>query len=144
MGYNWRMSEPHAIIGLRHLEAVAGDVATGSASRPSTDEGLRGLAGLRPLTAPGWASATTTSTWPCFRAPDRAALKRELKERSPSRSRESLEAPLHAQPVFADYATAPLPVADDLCARHVCLPHLLGWRSATPSAFLGALRATIG
>ena len=25
MGYNWRMSEPHAIIGLRHLERLPGN-----------------------------------------------------------------------------------------------------------------------
>jgi perosamine synthetase len=30
--------------------------------------------------------------------------------------------PLHQQPVFAEFASSPLPVAEDVCARHVCLP----------------------
>ena len=30
--------------------------------------------------------------------------------------------PLHLEPVFTDLADRPLPVAEDLCARHVCLP----------------------
>ena len=37
-------------------------------------------------------------------------------------SGEVYELPLHRQPVFEKYADADLPVAEDVCARHVCLP----------------------
>jgi perosamine synthetase len=35
---------------------------------------------------------------------------------------EVYDLPLHRQPVFAEFAGPSLPVAEDLCARHVCLP----------------------
>src|SRR5207247_317366 len=59
---------------------------------------------------------------------DRVALKRALKqEYGVSLSGEVYAAPLHRQPVFtlsADGASGDgaLPVADDVCRRHVCLP----------------------
>ena len=35
---------------------------------------------------------------------------------------EVYDLPLHHQPVLAEYAGPSLPVAEDICARHVCLP----------------------
>ena len=37
-------------------------------------------------------------------------------------SGEVYDTPLHQQPVFAAYADRPLPGAELLCARHICLP----------------------
>jgi dTDP-4-amino-4,6-dideoxygalactose transaminase len=58
---------------------------------------------------------------------DRVALKHALKqEHGVSLSGEVYAAPLHRQPVFssslAASADGALPVADDVCRRHVCLP----------------------
>ena len=35
---------------------------------------------------------------------------------------EVYDLPLHRQPVFAEFGGPPLPVAEDLCGRHICLP----------------------
>jgi perosamine synthetase len=146
MGYNWRMSEPHAIIGLRHLERLPAMIADRQRVGAIYDDGLRGLAGLRPLAVPAAGVCNYYKYVAVLSgARDRAALKRELKERfSVSLAGEVYEAPLHAQPVFGGYATAPLPVADDLCARHVCLPVFSGMDERDAERVLGALRATIG
>jgi len=146
LGYNWRMSEPHAIIGLRHLERLPAMIADRQRVAAEYDEGLQALAGLRPLRVPKAGVCNYYKYVAVLSgARDRAALKRELKERfSVSLAGEVYEAPLHAQPVFGDYATAPLPVADDLCARHVCLPIFSGMDERDPGRVLGALRATIG
>lgn len=54
---------------------------------------------------------------------DRARFKAEVADRFGVRlSGEVYDLPLHQQPVLAPYADGPLPVAEDLCARHVCLP----------------------
>jgi dTDP-4-amino-4,6-dideoxygalactose transaminase len=37
-------------------------------------------------------------------------------------SGEVYASPLHKQPIFAGTPAGPLPVSEDLCARHVCLP----------------------
>ena len=54
---------------------------------------------------------------------DRAAFKQRLREEHDvTMSGEVYARPLHVEPVFTDLADRPLPVAEDLCARHVCLP----------------------
>ena len=39
-----------------------------------------------------------------------------------SLSGEVYASPLHRQPIFADLDRDSFPVADDVCARHICLP----------------------
>jgi len=54
---------------------------------------------------------------------ERSELKKLLAERTGvSLSGEVYAVPLHRQPVFAELAGGPFPVADDVCARHICLP----------------------
>jgi perosamine synthetase len=54
---------------------------------------------------------------------DRAALKGRLRdEHGVSLSGEVYARPLHREPVFSGLAERPLPVAEDICARQVCLP----------------------
>ncbi|MCA1843295.1 MAG: DegT/DnrJ/EryC1/StrS family aminotransferase, partial [Actinobacteria bacterium] len=54
---------------------------------------------------------------------DRSSLKKALREQhGVGMSGEVYASPLHQQPVFADLSHGPLPVSEDLCARHVCLP----------------------
>ena len=54
---------------------------------------------------------------------DRAALKKTLRERyDVGLSGEVYEAPCHLQPVFGPQPQGTLPVAEELCARHICLP----------------------
>jgi dTDP-4-amino-4,6-dideoxygalactose transaminase len=145
MGYNWRMSEPHAIIGLRHLERLPAMIADRQRAAAAYDEGLRAVPGLVPLAVPegGAANYYKYVAVPAGRL-DRPALKRELKERfAVSLSGEVYEAPLHAHPVLREYADAPLPVADDLCARHLCLPIFSGMPPADVQRVLAALRAAL-
>ncbi len=54
---------------------------------------------------------------------DRSALKKALREDfGVSLSGEVYATPLHREPVFAEFATAAYPTADDVCARQICLP----------------------
>ena len=146
MGYNWRMSEPHAIIGLRHLERLDAMVTDRRRVAAVYDEGLRGLRGLRPLAVPDEGSSNFYKYVAVLaERRDRAALKKELRERfAVALSGEVYETPLHAQPVFAPWATRSLPVAEDLCARHVCLPIFSGMEDADARRVLAALAAAGG
>jgi perosamine synthetase len=146
MGYNWRMSEPHAIIGLRHLARLDAMVADRRRVAALYDEGLRGRRGLRPLVVPGDGSCNFYKYVTVLaQRRDRAALKKELRERfGVSLSGEVYETPLHAQPVFKPWATRSLPAAEDLCARHVCLPVFSGMADADARRVLTALDAVVG
>jgi dTDP-4-amino-4,6-dideoxygalactose transaminase len=55
---------------------------------------------------------------------DRAAVKRRARAAGVCLSGEVYETPLHRQPVFANLPHGPLPVSEDICARHICLPVL--------------------
>jgi perosamine synthetase len=146
MGYNWRLSEPHAIIGLRHLERLPAMIADRRRIAAIYDAGLAGLPHLRPLAVPpGGACNYYKYVTVLDSRSDRAALKQELKRRyRVSLAGEVYESPLHEQPVFREYVTAPLPVAADLCARHICLPVYSGMEERDAEQVLRALRAVVG
>ena len=58
---------------------------------------------------------------------------------------EVYDLPLHQQPVLAEYArAAPLPVAEDMCARHVCLPVHSDMRDDEVDQVLTAVAAVYG
>jgi perosamine synthetase len=145
MGYNWRMSEPHAIIGLRHLARLDAMVADRRRVAAIYDEGLRGRRGLQPLAVPAEGSCNYYKYIAVLaERRDRAALKNELRARfAVSLSGEVYETPLHAQPVFAPWATRSLAAAEDLCARHVCLPVFSGMEDADARRVLTALDAVV-
>ena len=54
---------------------------------------------------------------------DRAAVKRSIREQyGVMLSGEVYARPLHTEPALREFADGPLPVAEDICSRHVCLP----------------------
>jgi perosamine synthetase len=121
-GYAWRMSELHAVTGKVHLRRLPEFLATRRRVAARYDAAIAGLAGFDAV-SPGAPSNYYKYLLMPRPGIDRARLKKELKERhGVSLSGEVYEAPLHQQPVFESYARASLPVAEDLCARHVCLP----------------------
>jgi perosamine synthetase len=161
MGYNWRLSEPHAIIGLRHLERLPAMIADRRRAAAVYDSGLTGLGGrcgvagirtigarrhLRPLAVPAGGVCNYYKYIAVLSGQaDRAALKQALKERhGVSLSGEVYEVPLHQQPVFREYAGAPLPVAEDLCSRHICLPVFAGMEERDAEQVLRALAELVG
>ena len=146
MGYNWRLSEPHAIIGLRHLERLPAMIADRQRIAALYDAGLAGLRHLRPLAVPAGGVSNYYKYIAVLDARrDRAALKQELKQRHDvSLAGEVYESPLHEQPIFREYVSAPLPVAEDLCARHVCLPVFSGMEDRDAEQVLRALRDVVG
>ena len=76
---------------------------------------------------------------------DRRAMKAELRERyGVSLAGEVYEEPLHKQPVFEEYAAGSLPVSEDLCARHICLPVFSGMKRSEAIQVLEALKEVIG
>ncbi len=146
MGYNWRLSEPHAIIGVRHLERLPEMLADRQRIAALYDEALPRVRGLRALRVPSGGSSNYYKYVAVLSEHrDRPALKKELRERfGVSLSGEVYELPLHAQPVFKPWATRPLPVAEDLCARHVCLPIFSGMEDADARRVVDALAAVLG
>ncbi len=123
-GYAWRMSELHAVTGLVHLRRMAAAIERRREVAARYGAALAGLDGLDPLAEPpGCRSNFYKYIAVLPPGVDRARFKKEVADGTrsgwPGRSTTS---PLHQQPVFAPFAGPALPVAEDLCARHVCLP----------------------
>jgi dTDP-4-amino-4,6-dideoxygalactose transaminase len=124
LGYAWRMSEQNAVTGLVHLRRMGEFIARRREVAARYDKALGGLDGLRPLTEPAECRGNIYK-YIVLLPPgtDRAAFKAELASRYQVRlAGEVYDLPLHRQPVLADYAGPSLPVSEQMCDRHVCLP----------------------
>lgn len=124
LGYNWRLSEPHAAIGLAQLRRLGEINAKRAAIANFYDEALsNGISG-KPLAV----SRTQFSNYYKYvflpdKVLDRKALKKKLKEvYGVCLGGEVYETPLHQQPVFQSLARGKFSTAEDICARHICLP----------------------
>ena len=124
MGYAWRMSELHAAVGLVHLARLDEAIATRQWVAARYNDALSDVAGCRPLPIPA-ACRSNYYKYVALLEPgiDRSEIRRALLDGwGVSLAGEVYTTPLHRQPVFADWGTGSFPVADDLRARHICLP----------------------
>ncbi len=146
MGYNWRMSEPHAIIGVRHLERLPAMIADRQRIAAVYDAGLKGLERLARLLVPEGGVDNYYKYVAILKdRTGRTALKALLRERyGVFLAGEVYEKPLHRQPVFEEYARRPLAVSEDLCARHICLPIYSGMMEEEARYVLSAVKEAVG
>ncbi|HUI47216.1 MAG TPA: DegT/DnrJ/EryC1/StrS aminotransferase family protein [Acidimicrobiia bacterium] len=123
LGANWRMSEPHAAIVQSQLARLDEFIAARQAIAKRYDAAIEDL-GLQSLRIPADAHCNYYK-YVAF-LPDgvgRPALKQTLRERFDiGLSGEVYDTPLHRQPVFEAFADRPLPGAEHIGARHICLP----------------------
>ena len=145
LGSSWRMSELSAAVGLVHLGRMDEAIASRRRAAHRYDAGLAPFPGLRPLIPP----APSVCNYYKYAVilpgdVDRDVLKKEMREEhGVSLSGEVYSLPLHLQPVLAPYARSGLPVAEDVCSRHVCLPLYTGMTDAEVDHVLGSLKATM-
>lgn len=146
LGYNWRMAEPNAVIGLRHLERLPEMLAGRRRVAALYDAALKDLSGLDPLPAPPGAVSNYYKYIAVFAQPrDRKSLKAELRETyGVSLTGEVYEDPIQKQPIFEQYADSPLPRSEQACASHICLPVFGGMTDEQAHQVIDALKRTIG
>ncbi|MGW5516869.1 DegT/DnrJ/EryC1/StrS family aminotransferase [Nocardia africana] len=141
-GYAWRMSELHAATGLVHLRHLPEFLRVRQAAARRYDAAIDAMDGFERLVL---APEGRSNYYKYIVVPtddiDRAQFKKAVKERfGVSLSGEVYEAPLHRQPVFERFARRRLEVADDICARHICLPLHSDMTDAEVDHVLTALR----
>jgi perosamine synthetase len=123
LGANWRMSEPHAAIVHSQLGRLDEFIAARQAIAKRYDAAIDGL-GLTPLRIPADAQCNYYKYIAFLpEGIERSALKQAMRERFDiGLSGEVYDTPLHRQPVFEAYVDRPLPGAELIGARHICLP----------------------
>lgn len=127
LGYNWRMSEIHAVIGLSQFHRLNEFVENRRKLAKIYDTELRKVLGLTLLDIPSEVKSNYYKYVAILdKGLNRATIKKELKEKyHMGLSGEVYELPCHRQPVFKDLvssAKGDYPVAEDLCSRMICLP----------------------
>lgn len=124
-GYAWRMSEQNAATGLIHLRRMTDSITRRREVAERYYAGLAEVAVLQPLAEPpGCRSNFYKYIAVLDRGIDRTWFKDQLATRHDVRlAGEVYDLPLHCQPIFEEYSLGHgLPVAEDMCSRHICLP----------------------
>jgi dTDP-4-amino-4,6-dideoxygalactose transaminase len=126
MGYNWRISEFHAAIGLSQLKFLDEFIEQRRRIAKIYDSRLKKVNGLEPLKLNknlrhGYYKYIVKLDPEI----DRDYIKKELKENyGVSLSGEVYDRPCHLQPVFhfLGYREGDFPVSESICKQHICLP----------------------
>ena len=124
LGYNWRTSEPHAIIGISQLARLQEFTVARSHIASIYDRGLKDIPGVQAFCVPeGCLSNYYKYIALLEKGVDRSLLKKQLRERyQVGLSGEVYDVPCHQQPIFRPYSAGEFPNAEDICRRHICLP----------------------
>lgn len=124
LGYNWRMSELHAIVGTTQLRRLPEFIEARRLVAQAYDRALERSEWFAPQLEPP-ESRSNYYKYVAFprRNIDRSALKLALRERFGfGLAGEVYELPCHRQPVFEPHSRRSLPEAERACASHICLP----------------------
>jgi len=148
MGYNWRMSEVHAAIGLSQFARLEEFIADRRRAARIYDKELPGIDKLSLIEIPPAAKSNYYKYVALLEdGIDRAALKKEMREKySVGLSGEVYELPCHLQPVFKDkygFKGGEFPAAEDLCRRQICLPVFAGMKEEEAKYVVDSLRRVI-
>jgi perosamine synthetase len=146
LGYAWRMSELHAAVGHVQMGRLDEFIAVRRRIARLYDEALGEIPGITPVLAPEGSEPNYYKYLAVLdEGIDRARLKKALREQhAVGMSGEVYASPLHRQPIFADLPTGPLPVSEDLCARHVCLPVHNDMADGEAEQVIAGLAAVLG
>jgi perosamine synthetase len=126
VGYNWRMDEISAVIGLTQLHRLSEFIKRRNGVASYFDKELSRISGIKPLHVPSNA-ASNYYKYVAFLAPkiSRDDFKQKLREKGVRPSGEVYWPPLHMQPIYKrllKVKEGDFPVAEDVCRRMVCLP----------------------
>jgi dTDP-4-amino-4,6-dideoxygalactose transaminase len=126
IGYNWRMDEISAAIGLTQLRRLPEFVKRRNEIAHYFDNELSKMSGIKSLRVPNNA-VSNYYKYVAFLAPEisRDDFKQKLREKGVKCSGEVYWPPLHMQPIYQrllKVKEGDFPTAEDVCRRQVCLP----------------------
>lgn len=146
VGYNYRLSNLLAALGVGQLEGLPGKIGRRRAIQQAYKEALREISGVAFMPVPEWSQPnywlTCITLDPKSARVDREQVRLALEaENIESRP---LWKPMHRQPVFAGCAAYLNGTSDDLFARGLCLPSGSGMTDAEQARVIAVLRRALG
>ena len=146
LGYNWRMSEVNAIIGVSQLSHLDEFINERRKIAEIYDEELKSIPKIKPLLIPGEGKCNYYKYIAMLdRSVDRRRLKSVLREKyEVSLAGEVYELPCHLQPIFGDgYRKGDFPEAEYICAHHICLPVYVGMKEEEANYVVNSLEEVL-
>lgn len=146
VGYNYRLTNVQAAIGVAQLERLDEYVAIKRRNAERYRAGLDAVAGITCMQEPAYGRSAfwlfTILVDPAAFGRDSRALLRALAERNIQAR--PLWQPMHRSPAHAGAEFAGSGVADDLCARALSLPSSVGLTESQLDTVVGAIREACG
>jgi dTDP-4-amino-4,6-dideoxygalactose transaminase len=123
LGYNWRMTEIQALMGLVQLKMLEDFVRRRNEIARIYNEELSYLDGATILKPPKNVRHNYYKYLVILHNHDRVKVAQKMKQDyGISLGGYVYEIPLHQQPAFKVYASERLPIAEELCSKHISLP----------------------
>jgi dTDP-4-amino-4,6-dideoxygalactose transaminase len=144
-GFNYRMTDVQAAIGIVQLGRLPGLVAQRRSMAARYHELLAGIPGLRPVRDPAYGTTNYQAFWVLLAnevAADRNDVLAALATAGVSARRGIMAA--HLEPAYAGTAHVPLPVTEMLTERSLILPLHHELTSAQQDLVIDTLAAAIG
>jgi dTDP-4-amino-4,6-dideoxygalactose transaminase len=141
VGANWRMSELSAAVGVVQLKRLEEFIGWRARVAAFYTRALRDVAGVEPVVP------ADRSSWYKYivllpSAIDRDRLRAAMKASNVALSGGVYDTPLHQQPVFRG-AAGEFPIAEEVCARHICLPLYYGMAEDEAGHVVDSLRGAL-
>ena len=125
-GYNWRMPEVSALMGIKQLESLDKFIFRRREIALKYDEELDGISGLRLVSSSDKLNHNYFKYILILEDGQRKDFHQKLENEDISPSGYIYELPLHKQPVLQEYSHNKLPKTEFMCANHICLPIFYG------------------
>ncbi len=144
VGYNWRMSEVQALMGLSQLRRLDDFIKKRNEIADQYTVGLAGHEGIALLPTPKNVRHNYYKYIVFIKPGIREAVTKGLKsEYGVALGGTVYDVPCHEQPVFRPFRRSPLPRAEDLCSRHICPPIYPTLSDAEAQHVIDALKRTL-
>ena len=122
LGYNWRMPEVAALMGLRQLQSIEDFIAKRNKLAAVYDSLLQGLSGIRIISLSEKSRVNFFKYILILEKLDRKMVHKTMEQKGVYLSGYVYELPLHKQPVFPKHNKIDLPKTEYVCSKHICLP----------------------
>jgi dTDP-4-amino-4,6-dideoxygalactose transaminase len=145
VGYNYRMTDVQAAIGIVQLDRLPAIVARRREIVARYQRAFAGLAGLRYVTDPPYGEANFQSFWIELHgafALDRESVLEHLAARGISARRGIMAA--HLEPAYAGHPAGPLPVTEHLTGNTLILPVYHQMTDEEQDRVIAAIRSASG
>ena len=143
-GYNWRMPEVSALMGLRQLASLDSFIERRREIVARYDELLSDVPEVTIVHPEGHSSYNGFKYVLLLDEHDRIRVHREMGDRGVSLSGYIYEIPLHKLPVFPDSNELSLPTTEFICQQHICLPIFVGMTDEQVDHVADSLKAVLG